>query len=41
MDHEFIAAVEYEHDGFQQAPLCVESEPQLPRGAVIVEFFNP
>jgi len=41
MDHEFIAAVEDEHDGLQQAPPSVEAKPQLPRRTVIVELFDP
>jgi hypothetical protein len=40
VDHEFIAAVEAEHDDFEEAAGGVESEAQLPGGAVGVQVAD-
>ncbi len=41
MDHQLIAAVEYENDRLQEPTPSVEAEPQLTRGTVLIEIFDP
>lgn len=41
MDHEFVATIEDEHYGLEEAPASVEAETQLPRRTVIVKFLDP
>lgn len=40
VDHEFVAAVESEDDDLEEAAASVESETQLPGGAVIVQVAD-
>lgn len=41
MDHELIATIEYQNDGFQKPAACIETESQLPRWTILIQILDP